>query len=149
MKRSLLVSILVSILLIGLLVGLLLVTAACAPLRPPSPPAGALATPILSTRTGGFAGFDDRVAVASDGAYTVNRRGQTAVSGQLAPAKQAALAAALAASGLFDADHRFETPGADQFTYTIAYNGHTVVAVDGAIPAAVQPLIDLLAALIS
>lgn len=143
MRRSLLVF----VLLVGLMVA-----AACTSLRPPSTPApaaGSLATPLLFTRTGGFAGFDDRVAVASDGAYTVNRRGQAAVSGQLAPAEQAALSAALAASGLFDADHRFETPGADQFAYTITYDGHTVVAVDGAIPEALQPLIDLLAALIS
>ncbi len=143
MRRSFLISL--------LLVGLLLSVAACAAPRPPSTsaPAGSLSTPIVFTRTGGFAGFDDRVVVTSDGAYTVNRRGQAAISGQLTPAKQAALAAVLAASGLFEADHRFETPGADQFTYSITYNGHTVLAVDGAIPASVQPLIDLLAALIA
>ncbi len=143
-----------------ILAGVLLLAAACAPIRPPAtplasppptspPPApGALATPVLFSRTGGFAGFDDRVTIAADGSYTANRRGQAQTTGRLAPARLAGLAAVLAASGLFEADHRFETPGADQFVYTITYGGHTVVAVDGAIPAPLQPVIDELAALI-
>ena len=40
------------------------------------------------------------------------------------------------------------SPGADQFVYTITYNGHMVTAIDGAIPEELAGVIDFLAALL-
>ena len=132
-----------------LLTLLTLLLAACAP-PPASPPvkASGLLTPLSFNRSGGFAGFDDQIEIAQDGSYTVARRGAEPRKAQLTPDEITRLAALLAASGLFDADHQYETPGADQFVYTIVYNHHTVTAVDGAIPAQLQPVLDHLVALI-
>lgn len=43
----------------------------------PTPTAGPL--PLIVTRTGGFAGFDDRVVVGPDGVATVSKRGKDPV----------------------------------------------------------------------
>lgn len=132
-----------------LLLLILLPLAACAPpATPPPATTSGLLTPLSFNRSGGFAGFDDQIKITQDGNYTVTRRGAEPRKAQLTPAETTRLAALLSASRLFAADHHYETPGADQFIYTIVYNGHTVTAVDGAIPAELQPVLDHLVALI-
>lgn len=128
---------------------LILLVSAC---RPPAPPAAAteneLLTPVSFVRSGGFAGLTDQIEIAVDGSYTISHNDGSSESGHLAPDRTQELASLLAQSQLFDSDHSFETPGADQFSYTVTYNGHTVTAVDGAIPDELAGVIDFLVALI-
>lgn len=127
---------------------LILLVSAC---RAPAPPAATeneLLTPVSFVRSGGFAGLTDQIEIAVDGAYTISHDDGSSESGHLAPDRTQELASLLAQSQLFDSDHSFETPGADQFVYTITYNGHTVTAVDGAIPDELAEVLDFLTALI-
>jgi len=41
--------------------------------------------PLTVTRTGGFAGFDDRVVLGADGIASISRRGQTPVRCRVEP----------------------------------------------------------------
>lgn len=43
---------------------------------PSTPPSSAAPLPITVTRTGGFAGFDDKVVIAADGVTAVTQRGK-------------------------------------------------------------------------
>lgn len=126
------------------IVGLAL--SACRAAATPAVAADELASPVTFTRSGGFAGLTDQVEFDIDGAYTVTHNDGSSESGQLTTEQVEELASLLAQSGLFDADHSFETPGADQFAYTISYNGHTVTTVDGAIPEELAGVIDFLVA---
>jgi hypothetical protein len=107
-----------------------------------------LQSPLRFVRSGGFAGLTDQLEIETEGATIVTHHDGSVETGQLTPAQAQELASLLAESGLFDADHRFETPGADQFVYTITYNGHMVTAMDGAIPEELVGVLDLLLALI-
>lgn len=131
---------------------LLVLTLALSACRPAATPAAAtddaLSTPVSFTRSGGFAGMTDQVEIGVDGAYTVTHNDGSSESGQLTPDQTKELAALLAQSGLFDADHSFTTPGADQFVYTISYNGHTVTTMDGAVPEELEGALDFLTTLI-
>ncbi|MGC4940550.1 hypothetical protein [Kribbella sp. DT2] len=53
------------------------------PSTPPSSSTPGDALPITVTRTGGFAGFDDKVVIGTDGVTTVTRRGKPAVKCKL------------------------------------------------------------------
>ncbi|MBX7235502.1 MAG: hypothetical protein K1X65_14040 [Caldilineales bacterium] len=131
------------------LVVLSLLLAACrAPATPATSSSGQLLTPVSFVRSGGFAGQTNQVQIEVDGSTIVTRNDGSTETGQLTPSQTQELASLLAGSGLFDADHSFETPGADQFVYTITYNGHMVTAIDGAIPEELAGVIDFLAALL-
>lgn len=120
-----------------------LVLAACrGPAAPTAAASDQLSTPVTFARSGGIAGIRERIEVGVDGAYTITHNDGSAENGQLTPAQIQELASLLSASGLFDADHSFETPGADLFIYTITSNGHTVTAMDGAIPEELTGVID-------
>lgn len=128
----------------------LLLLLACTPLPPVTPtpqpkpaslPVDALVTPLRFTRSGGIAGTQMQLDLAVDGSYTVQTMGVESGSGQISDDDFGQIAAALAASNLFDADHDFPAVGADLFTYTLAYNGYTLTAQDGALPDALLPLL--------
>ncbi len=133
---------------LGLAVLILLVSACRAPAAPTAAVENELLTPVSFVRSGGFAGLTDQIEIAVDGAYTISHNDGSSESGHLAPDRIQELASLLAQSQLFDSDHSFETPGADQFVYTITYNGHSVTAVDGAIPDELVEVLDFLTALI-
>ena len=126
---------------------LALILSACRAPIPVATTADELLTPVSFVRSGGFAGLLDQIEIATDGTYTITHRDGSGQSGQLTASQSKVLAALLAESKLFDADHSFETPGADQFVYNITYNGHTVTAVDGAVPEALASVLDYLTAL--
>lgn len=131
------------------LVVLGLLLAACrAPATPATASSDQLQTPVSFVRSGGFAGQTNQVQIEVDGSTIVTRNDGSTETSQLTPSQTQELASLLAGSGLFDADHSFETPGADQFVYTITYNGHMVTAMDGAIPEELAGVIDFLAALL-
>ena len=136
--------------LLAVLLTLALALTACLP--PPAPaPAPAevcrLATPVTYSRSGGIAGLIDLVEIARDGSYTVTRRNESS-EGALTLDQICALRDALAGSGLFAENHEYRAVGADLFLYVINYSGHTVSAMDTAVPAALTPALQLLNALI-
>ncbi|WP_432940895.1 hypothetical protein ACQPXM_32520 [Kribbella sp. CA-253562] len=61
----------------------------------PSTPSGGDALPITVTRTGGFAGFDDKVVIGPDGLTTVTQRGKQTAKCKLEPGFLASLTAAV------------------------------------------------------
>jgi hypothetical protein len=61
----------------------------------PSKPSGGEAFPITVTRTGGFAGFDDKVVIDPEGVTTVSRRGRQTALCKLEPGFLASLSAAV------------------------------------------------------
>lgn len=131
-----------------LLLSALILLSAC---TPPSPePAGGINDEplVIFRRSGGIAGFDDRVEISAEGGYTVARRGAATTVGQLSADELAQLLAALDASDLFDADATHEAQGADLFIYAVTYNGHTLSAQDGAVPDPFYDILDLLEPLI-
>ena len=96
-------------------------------------------------RTGGFAGFQDRMIIWDDGKVTLNRKGMrteftvdTDTVMQLLDALKQTDFAKLS---------RQPTPkvqGADLFEYAITYRRITVRAVDTAIPTELGPVIEIL-----
>ncbi|WP_238016565.1 hypothetical protein KZZ52_10970 [Dactylosporangium sp. AC04546] len=115
----------------------------------PSPTASA-ATLVAFTRTGGIAGVNDRLTVAQDGSYTIQTRSGTK-TGKLAPQELAALKQALGSVDFTKIPNVNANNGtvADGFTYSVIYNGREIVAEDGAIPPALQPILGTLSAVLS
>lgn len=97
---------------------------------------------------GGFTGQMRSISITDDGSTQVEVSGRQR-QGQLAPATVDAIRDALDASGLFEQDRIDESPsGADLQRYELTYRGATVVVFDTAVPAELQPAIDLLEAAI-
>lgn len=105
-----------------------------------------LRSAVTFSRVGGFAGFDDKLVVETSGGTTVTRRLPSPVtqSRMTNAVELKELAKRLYECGLFDEDHRFTSPGSDQITYTIEYDGVTVAAMDGELPSDLLPLISFL-----
>jgi hypothetical protein len=134
-------------------------TAGCggSPPDPPAPPASpapsaspapgpSVGSPLVSYgRQGGIGGNDDRLTVAPDGAYEINRRGVRPARGTLPAADLAELRGTLERSGFADIPS-VNNGGvmADGFTYYVEYGGHTVVAEDGGVPDALRPILTAL-----
>jgi hypothetical protein len=96
-------------------------------------------------RQGGLAGLDDRLSVRPDGAYEVTHRGGAAVTGRLSPDEMAGLRAVLDGSRFAEIPSMNPATGvADGFTYRVGYRNKEVMAQDGAVPAALQPVIGAL-----
>jgi hypothetical protein len=89
-------------------------------------PAGqtGLRSEIVFTRTGGFVGTNDRIAIQPDGTFQTSGRMLGARSGKVSPAQLAALADALRTWPLTPG----QPPGvaADAFQFTVTYAGQTV-----------------------
>ncbi|GAA0727634.1 hypothetical protein [Dactylosporangium roseum] len=104
---------------------------------------------VTFTRQGGIAGVNDRLVVRGDGGYSLQTRGGTR-TGKLTAEQLTALKAALAAVDINKVPSVNDGGTvADGFTYRIIYNGREVVAEDGAIPPALQPVFGALSAIVS
>lgn len=106
-------------------------------------------TLLIFSRQGGLAGTSDRLVVRPDGSWSLQTRTGTK-TGMMTAAEVSALKAAL------DAAHFTELPRvndggtvADGYTYSITYAGHEVVAQDGAVPPALQPILGTLNGLLN
>ncbi len=101
------------------------------------------------SRTGGFAGFDDHIAIYEDGSAVVTRKETTARMSLPEGTLQQLYA-------LFD-QASFEelgdsypapTPGCDYFSYVIVFNGKTVTTEDTGVPSALEPVFAILGRII-
>ncbi len=101
-------------------------------------------------RSGGFAGFDDHMVIAPDGKASLTRRGKT-VTFDVPSQSIADLQSTFAEAGFTDLRRQFPPArqGADQIEYIITYRGHTVRAIDGAVPESLQAVIQALNQLIA
>jgi hypothetical protein len=95
-------------------------------------------------RSGGFAGFDDRLTVSRGGVGVHTPRSGVPRVFRVSPAALADLEGALDAADFPSLDPSYlpTTPIADAFTYTITHLGGTVVTSDGAVPTPLAPVID-------
>ncbi len=102
---------------------------------------------VLFKRTGGLAGYNDRIEISREGALKGNASGAS-VAKALAQEQVAKLARLLDESRLFDVEQSFEAEGADLITYTVQYRHKTVVAQDTNVPNELRPVLDFLSALL-
>jgi hypothetical protein len=143
--------------LVGALLLTVLVAGACAGGRatsggpggtPSSSPAG---TPgqrellVAYERTGGIGGFNDRLNVWTDGTYRIESR-QGSRAGTLSPAQLTQLRGVLDAAGFPGIPPTGSPPPyPDGFQHHVVYAGYDVRAADGAMPAALVPVVAVLA----
>ena len=96
-------------------------------------------------RNGGFAGADDRLSIASDGAASLSHKGQiysfTVAADQIQRIQQALDAADFAH---LPTESLPDNMCCDLFEYRVTYMGRTVHAMDTAIPQSLQMVLDLL-----
>ncbi len=100
---------------------------------------------ISYARSGGLAGFNDQLRIGSDGQVTLLRRGQERRfrlnNGDLSQLRM------LFAAAQFErmaAQYLPGQPGADLFVYQITYRGNSVITMDGAVPAQLEPVLAML-----
>ena len=108
------------------------------------------ANPLIEyQRSGGIAGFDDRLVIDSAGKATLTRKDQE-FSFSLSADEISALQNELEAANFTRLDEEYlpEQAGADLFEYRLTFGGHTVQMVDTAVPEAMQPILDTLNQLI-
>jgi hypothetical protein len=133
-----------------------LVTAGCADATgtpggtPSADPSGSGQRRLLVTyqRTGGIAGFDDRLSVWTDGSYTLTSRHASGSAGTLSPAELAELRRALESVSFASISPNSSPPIVDGFQHRIEYGSYTVLVADGNIPTALEPVIAALAAIL-
>ncbi|GAB3874801.1 hypothetical protein GCM10027610_144150 [Dactylosporangium cerinum] len=130
-------------------------SSATAPTAPSSPVASTSAAPnvgdtlLVFTRTGGLAGTNDRLVVRPDGGWTLTTKSGSK-EGKLTAAELAALKSTLDQVGFSKLPKVNDNSNvADGYTYSVSYGGDQVVAKDGAVPAALQPVINTLNSLLS
>ncbi|HEX2043545.1 MAG TPA: hypothetical protein VHF24_12995 [Acidimicrobiales bacterium] len=113
----------------------------------PAVPAGPL---VVLVRYGGLAGTNDRVAVDASGQATIiSDRSPAPVERALAPADLASLRSALERSQIATLDRNYLDPrAADAYQYDVTYQGVTVTADEGALPATLRPVVDQLVKLL-
>jgi hypothetical protein len=94
-------------------------------------------------RSGGIAGFEDRLTVSRSGVGVHTPRSGVPRVFRVSPAALADLERALEAADFPSLDPSYlpTTPIADAFSYTITHLGATVVTSDGAVPAPLEPVI--------
>ena len=115
----------------------------------PPAPAAAHSTLVTFHRSGGFAGFDDRVTVKRDRRVTVRSRGAAARHTRLSKAAMRKLRRALEAARLDQPPPQGPPSGcADCFVYSIAYGGHRVELSEDRVPDRMRPAINRLSRLI-
>ena len=108
------------------------------------PSTKALSSELSFTRTGGFAGFDDRLEIGTDGVVYRDSAIAHVSKKTLTAEETTTLANSLDKSGLFTTDHSFTSKGADLITYTIRYKGYTVRADEDQIPPRLRKALDRL-----
>lgn len=109
----------------------------------------AMSTLVTFTRKGGLSGANDALAVLPDGHYMVQTR-QGSKNGKLSAEELSALKAALASVDFNKLPSANDAGAvADGYTYTVTYGGRQITAKDGAIPPALQPVINALGGFLS
>ncbi|HTY15883.1 MAG TPA: hypothetical protein VMC42_09280 [Methanoregulaceae archaeon] len=99
-------------------------------------------------RSGGIAGFDDKLTIYENRTAIVNTRngGRTFT---ITPSEKAGLVSLFGSTG-FDLVNQEDLPmfkigaGADLFSYVIEFRGHKIQAIELAIPDSLRPVIDSL-----
>lgn len=100
-------------------------------------------------RTGGFAGLDDRLVIKENGEAILTRKSRRMVF-TLDNDTIKSLQTLFVETGFAQLGPVFLPPqrGADLFEYVVTYKGHTVRTMDGAIPSALDPVLEALDAII-
>ena len=98
-------------------------------------------------RTGGIAGFTDRLVVQMDGSYTITSSHGPDATGTLPAAEMAGLRGVLDGADFGSVPAGTPRPYPDAYQHHIRYAGHEVSVGDGAVPAGLAPVIDALAAI--
>jgi hypothetical protein len=102
-------------------------------------------------RYGGIAGVHEQVSVDALGLATVtsDRPALGPRTVTLAPADLAALRTALERSGMATLQRQYLDPhAADAYQYDVTYQGATVTADEGVVPATLRPVVDQLTRLL-
>ena len=101
-------------------------------------------------RSGGIAGFDDRLVIHTDGSAHLSRR-QAAVDFTAPPDTLERLRTLLGDIPFERLRAEYLPPrgGADLFEYTVSFRGKSIRCVDTAIPPDLQPLVQLLSGIAS
>jgi Heat shock protein len=101
------------------------------------------------SRTGGFAGFNDNIAVYPDGSAVVTRKETIArISLPDGTLQQLYTLFDDASFDELDDSYPAATPGNDYFSYTLVYNEKTVTTEDTGVPAVLEPIIRILGEII-
>jgi hypothetical protein len=101
-------------------------------------------------RSGGIAGFEDRLVIRTDGSAHLSRR-QAAVDFAIPPDTLERLRTLLGEVPVDKLRAEYLPPraGADLFEYVVSFRGKRIRCVDTAIPPELQPLVQLLSGLAS
>jgi hypothetical protein len=96
-------------------------------------------------RSGGIAGFEDRLVIRTDGAAHLSRR-QVALDFTVPPDTLEQLRKLLGEVPVDElrAEYLPARAGADLFAYVVSFRGKSIRCVDTAIPPELQPLVQLL-----
>jgi hypothetical protein len=98
---------------------------------------------ITFQRSGGFMGLDDTLTIEASGKARLTQRGGSSIDFQVAQDKLSQLQQLFDATGFARLNASYQgSAGADLITYRVSYKSHTVRAVDGAVPAELQPILD-------
>lgn len=107
-------------------------------------------------RSGGFAGFMDRLTLYTDGRAVLNRKGLETIF-RLTAGEMERIKEELTAAGFTTLNESYlpADPCCDRFTYTIRYYAatgeqpHTVTTMDGTVPPELAPVLEVLNALVA
>lgn len=101
-------------------------------------------------RSGGIAGFDDRLVIRADGSAHLSRR-QTSMDFTLVPDTLEQLRTLVEGAPVDRLRAEYAPPrgGADMFEYVVTFRGKRIRCVDTTIPPELQPLVQLLNGLAS
>ncbi len=112
--------------------------------------ASSSATLIEYSRTGGFAGFDDKLKIDASGHATLARRtANTEFNLTTDELNQLQVALRDASFASIPEDSVPKQLAPDEFSYTVTYANHTVKTSDTAMPSKLQPVIQALNAVIA
>jgi hypothetical protein len=102
------------------------------------------------SRQGGIRGISDHLTVLEDGAVTVTRNRPAATqSGQLSPAELTDLRQLLDALNSTPPSRPDPVKGNDLYSYQVIYRGTEILAEQGAVPPALEPVLAQLAGIVA
>lgn len=102
------------------------------------------------SRQGGIAGISDHLTVLEDGTVTVTRtRPASSGSGQLSAGQLADLQQQLATLSVAQVPKADPVQGNDFYSYRVIYREGEILAEQGSVPAALEPLIATLAGIVA
>ena len=94
-------------------------------------------------RTGGFAGFDDRLVIFDNGMAVISRKtASTEITLNQTDLERISGIFTEAQFSMLEGNYTARSGAADYFRYTISYHSKTVIAEDSAVPPSLQPVID-------